>query len=271
MIALPSGYPDWRNANHYAHLRDMPRSAFAWEWLRRSSRYRDTWSRRGGQTEFDPACPSECFGLVDYEDPAFDAAIARPLWTRSIDPSVLIADVLDCDPEPGDAFNLLKLASLTKLRIGVGQWEHVLLSDGTHGIRLDIATGSVVGSPSLLAYRIQGQASAKAPAETLRQLTALIQRMAFSANHFPRERRTERWILELRAADAIALGATAHDIAAQFYPGLTAERRWRVESYAARRRVQRLVARARDQHVDADVGKWFVQDRAAHLEHDNPM
>ncbi|WP_430738995.1 DNA -binding domain-containing protein [Sphingomonas paeninsulae] len=242
----------------------MPRSAFAWEWLRRSSRYRDAWVRRGGQTGSDASCPPESFGLVDYENPAFSAAVARPLWTRSIDPTVLVADVLDRDPEPGDAFNLLNLASLAKLHVGVSRWEHLLLSDGIHGIRLDIATGSVVGSPTLLAYRIQGQASAKGPAETLRQLTALVQRMAFSANLFPQERRTARWILELRTADAIASGASAHEIAAHFYPALTAERRWRVESYAARRRVQRLVARARNQHVDADVRKWFVQDSIVH-------
>jgi hypothetical protein len=171
--------------------------------------------------------------------------------------------VLDRDPDPGDAFNLLKLAGLAKLRVGTTKWEHILLSDGRHGIRLDIATGSVVGSPSLLAFRIEGLASARAPAETLRQLTDLVRRQAFSGQSALRERNTRRWILELRTADAVASGATAHEIALHFFPALTAERSWRAESHAARRRVQRLVARARAQRIDADVARWFGEQRSS--------
>ncbi|AYJ87423.1 DUF2285 domain-containing protein [Sphingomonas paeninsulae] len=252
------GLPDWSRAQDYAHLVPMPRSAFAWEWLRRSSRYRDAWSGRSKRAGHAPWRTPESFGLIDYEDPRLDAKQARPLWSGAIDPTVLTADVLDRDPGPRDAFDLRKLASLAKLRVGTTIGEHVLISDGTHGIRLDIATGSVVGSPALLAYRIDGLISARAPAETLQRLTELVQRQAFLASAYPRERRANRWILELRTADAIATGATARDIALHFYPALTSDRRWRTHSGAARRRVQRLIARARGQQVDADVARWFA-------------
>jgi hypothetical protein len=257
VIDTAPGHSDWRAANDYAYLLYMSRSAFAWEWLRRSSHYRLAWSGQNLAEKPHDFCQPEIFGLIDYENPAYNAATARPMWARSVDPAVLIADVLDLDPAPADAFNLLKLATLAKVRVGTARWEHLLLSDGVHGIRLDIATGSVVGSPTFLAYRLHGQESTKAPVETLRRLTALVQKLSFSASLFPPERRTERWILELRAADAIASGATAHDIANNLYPALTAERRWRVASYAARRRVQRLVARAREQRDDPDVRRWF--------------
>jgi hypothetical protein len=257
MALAPLSQPDWSRPCDYAHLAAMPRAAFAWEWLRRSTRYREAWSGHIGRVDICIPAPPESFGLVDYENPALDAGHARPLWSCSIDPTVLTADVLDADPTPDDAFDLLNLAALAKLHVGASKWEHVLLSDGLHGIRLDIVTGSVVGSPSLLAYRIGGMASAKAPVETLRQLTDLARHRTFPGSSSARDRSSERWILELRAADAVASGATAHEIALRFYPALTAERNWRAESHAARRRVQRLVARARAQEVDADLARWF--------------
>ncbi|MDB5700781.1 MAG: hypothetical protein JWL66_980 [Sphingomonadales bacterium] len=252
------GQPDWSRPPDYAHLIAMPRSAFAWEWLRRSSRYRDAWSRRSDRKGDATWRSPESFGLIDYEDPVLDAEHARPLWSCTVDATVLTADVIDRDPGPRDAFDLRKLASLAKLRVGTKNGEHVLISDGTHGIRLDIATGSVVGSPTLLAYRIEGLFSARAPTETLQRLTELVQRQTFSASAFPRERRADRWILELRTADAIAAGANARDIAIHFYPAITSERHWRTNSGAARRRVQRLIARARGQQIDADVARWFT-------------
>src|SRR3546814_10231875 len=54
----------------------------------------------------------------------------------------------------------------------------------------------------------------------------------------PRETRAPRWILELRTADAIATGATQHEIAQAFFGSAVASERWRKESSPYRSRVR---------------------------------
>src|SRR3546814_14711585 len=73
----------------------------------------------------------------------------------------------------------------------------------------------------------------------------------------PREARAPRWILELRTADAIATGATQHEIAQAFFGSAVASERWRKESSPYRSRVQRLVKAAQRRLADPLCGPWF--------------
>src|SRR3546814_12479779 len=66
--------------------------------------------------------------------------------------------------------------------------------------------------------------------------------------------RAPRWVLELRTADAIATGATQHEIAQAFFGSAVASERWRKESSPYRSRVQRLVKAAQRRLADPFCG-----------------
>ena len=225
--------PDWRDAEAYAPLLDVGRSGFAWEWLRRDRGY-----RQAGET--DPAR----WGLHAFEPPDRDALAARPVWRREVFPFVLEAAASD-DGAEDDRFDLERLAGFATLVTGEGGAEQWLLSDGRRGIRIDVADGTLRAGPVLLRYRLAGLTSVQAPLLVLRQLLALWRTGDFSRALHPGERRAARWILVLRAGDALAAGASQREIADRLLGRQAAQRRWRVEASSLRSRVQRLVREAR--------------------------
>jgi hypothetical protein len=55
-----SGVPDWRRTAGYAYTVTLPRAAWAWEFLRRNSAYRQAWSVAAARV----AMKSRASGLV---------------------------------------------------------------------------------------------------------------------------------------------------------------------------------------------------------------
>ena len=243
-------------ARDYDPLRSLERHAFAWEWLRRHSGYQRAWQRRDSN-------PGACrkFGLVEFIEPELRAGIARPIWHREVDPFVLVAEALDRAPPPNDGLDLLDLVSVTSIAIGEDDCEHILLSDGRYALRLDIAAGSLIGAPALLAYHLTGQLSAAKPAWTLRQLTALTTRGARPRDPSPRTGPVDRWVLELRVADGLQAGASQREIAAHLFPKLMTPGPWRVANPTIRLRVQRVVRRARLRLELFDPSEWLDRPR----------
>lgn len=74
-------------------------------------------------------------------------------------------------------------------------------------------------------------------------------------------RRQERWILELRISDAMAVGANQQDIARVIFGALISDRRWRRDSGPYRQRVQRLVRSARLRLAAPLDSHWFALDQ----------
>ncbi len=66
----------------------------------------------------------------------------------------------------------------------------------------------------------------------------------------------ERWILELLVAHALQVGASQQEIALELYRNTVADRRWRPDSAAYRRRVQRLISEARRSMANP-LRRWF--------------
>lgn len=241
---------DWTSATNYSALLDCDRRAFAWEWLRRGDAYRSAWADRS----VDPLT----FGLVAFANPQLSAPEARPIWSPQTDPQVLNTSVAAYTPKFEDAFDLLALADFLSVEICDGDTEHWLLSDGKWTIRVDIRQGTLLGGPLLLDHRLQGIASAEKKIRALRQLIALSRHCEMPVGLQPREVRAPRWILELRAADAIAFGASHQDMARVFFGASVADARWRLESASYRLRVQRLVKTARRYLAEPLAGPWFA-------------
>lgn len=237
---------DWRAAAAYAPLLAADRSILAWEWLRRDPGYFEAAARALGQgsgAPLDSRCDAGKWGLHAFEPADLAAPAARPVWRSGVHPYVLEADALPT----GDARNLFELARLAGIStiVGDGRQEHLLFSDGLRAIRIDLLSGSVRRGPVRLQYRIAGLAGAERPLLTLRRLLALWRTGRFSAQLHPVEARAARFVLMLRAHDALAAGATQREIAAELLSAEAGEPRWRVRAPTVRSRVQRLVRNAR--------------------------
>lgn len=229
---------DWCDGAAYDRLLPAGRHAFAWEWLRRTPAYRAAWTT--------PSADPAAFGLIRFEDPTQDALVARPIWHADVDRAVLRGVIVR---RPwADRLALGRLSPLVSILPGAGDGEtseHILLSDGLHAIRIDLAGGSLVGRPAALRWRIDGLALAGPQLLALRQLISLAETGRFARSLHRPERRAHRWIAMLRVHDALAAGASHREIVAGLFGIDVAAPRWRASAGPWRLRVQRLAAGAR--------------------------
>jgi Uncharacterized conserved protein len=244
---------DWQVAREYSALMQCDRRAFAWEWLRRTPRYRRLWAARDRL----PVGAPISVGLLAWIDPAIAAPEARPIWSPDVDPKVLQTRAGSRAPGPGDHFDILALADYVSIAVDQAKREHWLISDGRWLIRLMHHDGTLLGRSTLLVHEIEGLDSAAPKIAALQQFLALTARGDMPAPLRPRESRAARWILELRTADALVAGASQKRIAEVLFGESVTLRRWRVESASYRSRVQRLVKAAQQYLADPFSGPWF--------------
>ncbi len=244
---------DWRDAAAYAPLLGADRSLFAWEWLRRDSRYGAAAvralaaGRDGARGEFGAGE----FGLVAFEPPHLPIPRARPMWTAEKLPFVLQASAVGSRMH-SDAFALNQVRRFATIASTPGA-ERLLLSDGFRSIRIDVRGASLLSGPVRLKYELAGLASAKPELLTLRRFIALASNGEFSRSLHPPDPRAERHILLLRTWDALLAGEDQRTIAAELLSDRAAATRWRVKSPSLRSQVQRLVRNARSM---AAAGFW---------------
>ncbi len=235
--------PNWKNPADYLELLDADANAIAWEWLRRDASYRRAWDLRSGPQSHQFA-NARLYGLERFEDPNLPVPVARPIWTSTSDPHVLHASIFDLFPPPEDRIDLRMLAPLITVAVDETHTEHLLFSDGRRSLRLDILEGSLIGCPCSLRYELHGFGSTKPTLSALKQLTYIVGTGTIAANGSTQAHR-ERWVLELRTADALAKHANQQDIARTFFGDIIGSSKWRQGSLSARARVQRLVKVAR--------------------------
>lgn len=247
---------DWKQPGHYAALANADRSIFAWEWLRRTGTYRLAWQRHRADSGALAPHPRE-FGLEQFEDPDLGAPQARPVWCSAIDPAVIRATVQSDLAPPEDSIDLLQWPELVTVAIDDDQSEHLLLSNGERALRIDVIEGTLIGCPAALGYFLHGIQALPAPLSALDQLRMLRRTGQLASRSRRSSGLQRRWILELRVADALLAGADQQEIARALFGAAVAPQRWRIASAAYRRRVQRLVLRAR-QSLDAPLDRqWF--------------
>lgn len=234
--------PDWRDPDAYESLLAADRALLAWEWLRRDPAYRRA-ARAHRATSGAPLKSPERWGLHAFESPDLSVPNGRPVWRSDVHPFVLAVRAV---PGTGqETIDLQALAPLCRSVRGDAGRQHLLISDGLRSIRLDVVEGSLRQSRVLLHYLVAGFESAEKPLLTLRRLLALRRRGDFSRSLHSVDPRANRFVLILRAADALASGAVQREIAAELLDSDARQDRWRVRSPSLRSRVQRLTGSAR--------------------------
>lgn len=236
--------PDWRDAGAYAPLLRADRSLVAWEWLRRDARYASAAAEARCTRHEHSRSSAARFGLVEFEPCERRVPDARPVWASSIYPYVLNAAATG-GARPQDAFDIERFADLATL--GRDQFgEHLLLSDGLRALRIDAPPGTFERGPKRLCFLLEGIAAAQGPLLTLRRFLALCSTGTFARSLHRSEPRARRWVLALRAYDALLAGAGQRDIAQELLSRTAGEPRWRSRESSIRSQAQRLVRSARD-------------------------
>jgi hypothetical protein len=254
-----SGTPDWCDGAAYAPLLGADRSLFAWEWLRRDPAYRSAAAAAALlEARTDAASPdARRWGLVTFEPPDLTVPDAKPLWRSDHCPYVLSAEP-HVATSPDDLVDLRRLEGIARGVRGEHS-DHLLFSDGLRTIRLDAPPGLLENGPAGLGYRIAGLATARAQLMALRRWVALCLAGRFSSELHRREVRAARWILMLRAHDAMVARANQREIAERLISPIALQRR-RISEPSVRSRVQRLVRSARRLRM-ADGSSFFNRGR----------
>ena len=139
----------------------------------------------------------------------------------------------------------------------VDEAERWCLSNGRWIIRLDLYGGTLLGGPTLLEHRVQGLTSAQPKLSSIRELIRMEHNGRKQVTSHFREIRAQRWILELRTADALNANASQQEMARVFFGQTISEKKWRTESPSYRLRTQRLVRKARQHLSEPFSGPWF--------------
>lgn len=185
-------------------------------------------------------------GCTFAEDPRRPAPLARVIWSAAWDPATLTVAVAPGHGLVRDRIELGELAPWLTIVAGSAGSEHVLLSDGWHHVRLDVAEGQLKGRDAVwLQYRIDGLTTAGEQILPLRRFLALCRLRRFPSALFPRDPRIARGIDMLRVHDALDEGAIQREIAAALFGEQRVADEWGGASDSLRSRVRRLAGDAR--------------------------
>jgi hypothetical protein len=174
------------------------------------------------------------------EEPGAQSGHPQPVWSATIDPSVVKCIAEPVGPDHPDAFHISRLLLSTTTVVGSTGTEHLAISDGLRRIRLDVVEGTLLRGPVRLHYRLAGFVDAEPQLLTMQRLLALHRLGRFARGLHSRETKAERWVMMLRAHDLSMAGASQREIAAELF-GLDDTQDWRTRSDYLRLRIQRLL------------------------------
>lgn len=181
------------------------------------------------------------FGLLLPEDPGLQAPDARLFWRADHDPSIVQVVAERVSPDCADRFDPDRLGVPALVLKASDGCEYLSLSDGFRRVRLDLLAGSFREGQVRLHYRLAGLQEVEPKLLALHRLLALCRLGRFARGLNPPERAAHKWILTLRAWDAVHAGASQREIASELFGAARVNEDWRRDSDYLRGRVQRLV------------------------------
>lgn len=177
-------------------------------------------------------------GCTFAENPALPAAQANILWTAALD-----LDVLPVVAYPARAnevgFDLADWSGRAAI-VTSDDREHVTLRHGGGLLRVDVAAGTLLEGPVMLAHCVTDPADLEAKLPVLRTLYAVCTSGPNTVRYVP-DLRLERLITALRVLDARVAGASLRDIAIALL-GDDVPDKWPGDGECMKSWVRRLVA-----------------------------
>jgi hypothetical protein len=160
------------------------------------------------------------------------------------DVSVLNVEVLGHASSESFAFDLAALPLAVTVVTGEAG-ERVALCDGYRRIGLEVTRGSLLQGPVRARFVLDHAAGIDKRIVTLRRLVMLLETGKFPKSLFQRESRASRWLMALRAHDAMVAGASQREIAEELFNSLYRGAHWKTDADFLRLRVNRLLRLAR--------------------------
>jgi hypothetical protein len=207
----------WRNAENYAYVKQLPPAGCAWEFLRRNPDYKKAWL----VFKADPNASSKensgaaVFGLLRFASPERDARTANVFWHPGVSREVL--RLIASRRDPGDCCPTLPLNELqcrmTRQSGRAGE-QHILFAEDGRFLQLEIqglnamdaarlSTEIVLSPPRLLAAQVQG----------LRRLADIVSQRCLRACFYPPDKRASRFSRLLQVLDGWSARASYREMA----------------------------------------------------------
>jgi hypothetical protein len=123
--------------------------------------------------------------------------------------------------------------------------ERVALCDGYRRVSLQVTGGSLLEGPIRVRFVLDHARGIDRRIMTLRRLVTLLETGRFARTLYPSEPRAHRWVIALRAYDAMTAGASQREIAEELFAPLYRGMRWKTDADFLRLRVSRLLRLAR--------------------------
>lgn len=223
----------WRPAAAYFYLLQLDGPGLAWEYLRRNSRYLDSWLRRRSSPK------AKYWGLRCLEDPALDARTAQPVWIEN--PANQTRLISDSQPT-ANRFSLWKMPGRKRL---THDGSRLLVTSRAAGRMLRMALEGDIHEGSPIAYLLSADASAPLHWRAIeRQLAVLAQGSCGAALAAP-DRTALMHMRSIQALDGRRAGASQRVIAEVLFGIEAVAQRW-LQDGELRAQVRHLLHRGEE-------------------------
>ncbi len=242
---------DWRDPENYRWMTELPRTAWAWEFLRRNPSYRGDYaghlaaSCASNQSEHGDAL---AWSLLRFEDPARDARKANVLWQMKACREVL--PLAAAPMRAGTAVDTLRLSALqcrtTVYDYGVEERTEVLLAQDGRSLQLTIFGQTPLEEALLLTPALPVAPYNKSRLLAVRRLADVVKHGWLRPSLYKRERQSNRLARVVQALDGWLANAPQREIAACLFSRDRVVRDWQHPGNHLRDHVRRAVAYGRE-------------------------
>lgn len=230
---------NWHDNQSYVWITALPRRAIAWEFLRRSPCYRAAYA--SGTTAGD--APSD-WPMVRFEDPALDARLAAPAWTKAVCDEIL--PVVSGEPAMAalsSAMDIHRLACRLRV-IDDRDVTHIVFSEQGRQLQLEMHTRPTAGA-GIFTPAVPPAALAGKRTLALKRLADLAEHGTLREELYPAEARAPRLARILQALDGALAGARHRDIAISLFGERRVLQDWGLPDNHLRDHVRRAIAHGR--------------------------
>jgi hypothetical protein len=223
----------WRPVAAYIYLLNLDGPGLAWEYLRRNSRYLESWTHKRSSPR------AKYWGLRWLEDPSLDARVAQPAWID--DPVNQTRLTADSQPT-ANRFSIWKLPGRKRL---AHDGARLLITGRAGGRKLRIALEDNVHEGSPYAYLV----SAKDPTPmrwwAIEQQRELIAQGSWGASLAAPDRIALMHMRSIQALDGRRAGASQRVIAEALFGVEVVAQRW-MQDGELRAQVRHLLRRGEE-------------------------